>query len=359
MLRSNHDIGLAHRTTAYSRRAPSPRRSIRSKRRRGASSREVTPGPPARVGAACPPSTRLLTKTLSSSARPLRRKDQMTVLPPSTRMDRTFRAARRSSRPGKSTSFLPIRKTSAGANVRLHSSDVTISVAALPSRTWEVAGVLPSESRTTRSGFRPFAYSVFTVSFGSSLRTVPTPTRIASTDARRRCTRRRSSSLLSRTPVPSESAIFPSMLIAAFTITRGRTAIRWAGRITTLRVRSEVHLARRPARAGGSDESPSGPRRRVAIPSKGGGDPRGPLRCGRPRGPAGSEPGTRSPPLRDGLYRRRHRPDPAEAARPLHVARNRGRRRTSVGGPPGLHEDPAALQDPRKRRPGFGGQESD
>src|SRR5437867_11810271 len=283
----------------------------------------------------------------------------MTVLPPSTRIVFTSRAARRSRRACKSTSSLPRRMTSACGNERPLSSDVTINVGALPSKTWAESGILPSESRTTRNGFRPYAYSDFTVSFGSSFRTVPTPTRIASTAARRRCTRRRSSSLLNRTPLPSGSAIFPSTLIAALMITRGRTAIRWAGRITTLRVRSEVHLARRLARAGGRDESPFGPRRRVATQSEGGGDPRGPLRCGRPRGPAGSEPGTRSPPLRDGLYRRRHRPDPPEAARPLHVARNRGRRTTSVAGPPGLHEGPAAVQDPRKRRPGFGGQESD
>src|SRR5207302_5779489 len=82
MFRTNDELGLSHRTTAYSRRAPSPSRSIRSKRRRGAASSEVTPWPPASVGAAWPPSTRLLTKTFSSSARPFRRKDQMTVLPP-------------------------------------------------------------------------------------------------------------------------------------------------------------------------------------------------------------------------------------------------------------------------------------
>src|SRR6267143_121495 len=262
-----------HRTTAYSRSAPSPSRSIRSKRRRGASFREATPRPPARVGAPCPPSTWLLTNTFSSSARPSWRKDQMTVLPPSTRIVFTSRAARRSRSAFRSTSSLPRRRTSARGNERSHTSEVTINVAALPSRTRADSGVLPSESRTTRRGFRPFAYSDFTVSFGSSFRTVPTPTKIASTAARRRCTRRRSSSLLSRTPLPSESAIFPSTLIAALMITRGRTAIRWTGRITTLRVRSEVHLACRPAWAGGNHESPTGPRRCIALPSKSRGGP--------------------------------------------------------------------------------------
>src|SRR2546421_427537 len=213
MFRTNDELGLSHRTTAYSRRAPSPSRSIQSKRRRGAASSEVTPWPPASVGAAWPPSTRLLTKTFTSSARPFRRKDQMTVLPPSTRIVFTSRAARRSRRASKSTSSLPRRMTSARGNERSLSSDVTINVGALPSKMWAESGILPSESKTTRRGFRPFAYSDFTVSFGSSFRTVPTPTRIASTAARRRCTRRRSSSLLSRTPLPSGSAIFPSTLI--------------------------------------------------------------------------------------------------------------------------------------------------
>src|SRR5439155_3679838 len=240
MFRTNDELGLFHRTTAYSRRAPSPSRSIRSKRRRGAASSEVTPWPPASVGAAWPPSTLLLTKTFSSSARPFRRKDQMTVLPPSTRIVFTSRAARRSRRACKSTSSLPRRMTSAPGNERSLSSDVTINVGALPSNTWAESGILPSESKITRRGFRPFAYSDFTVNFGSSFRTVPTPTRIASTAARRRCTRRRSSSLLNRTPFPSGCAIFPSTLIAALMITRGRTAIRWDGRITTLRVRSEL-----------------------------------------------------------------------------------------------------------------------
>jgi len=43
VLGTNNEVGLRHRTTVYSRRAPSPSRSIRSKRRRGASSSEMTP----------------------------------------------------------------------------------------------------------------------------------------------------------------------------------------------------------------------------------------------------------------------------------------------------------------------------
>ena len=101
---------------------------------------------------------------------------------------------------------------------------VTISVGAAPSRTSAFSGVDPSESSTTRSGFGPRAYSFFTVSLGSSIRIVPTPTRIASHDARSSWTRRRSSSFEIRTPRRDGRAILPSVDIAAFTITWGRTA---------------------------------------------------------------------------------------------------------------------------------------
>src|SRR5205823_12625475 len=103
-----------HGTTEYSRRTPSPRRSTRSSRIGIESSRDFAPRPPARVGADCPPSTRLLTKTLSSSAKRWRRNDQITVLPPSTRMLLTPREDRRSRRRTRSTSSFPQRRTSAG-----------------------------------------------------------------------------------------------------------------------------------------------------------------------------------------------------------------------------------------------------
>src|SRR5207247_5598214 len=159
------------RTTAYSRRTPSPRGAARSNRNRTASSAGLASRFPARVGAEWPPKTSLATKTLSSSARPRRRNDQMMVLPPSTRRRRTPRAARRSRRTSRSTSSFPIRKTSTSGKVRLLPSEVTIKVGAVRSRTLAPSGVLPLESRTIRRGFRPFAYSAFTVSFGSSFRT--------------------------------------------------------------------------------------------------------------------------------------------------------------------------------------------
>src|SRR3990170_2726235 len=81
-----------HRTTAYSRSTPSPRRSTRVRRSRAACSSVAAPSPPARVGAVAPPRTALPTNTRSSSARPPCRKDQITVLPPSTRSVRIPRA---------------------------------------------------------------------------------------------------------------------------------------------------------------------------------------------------------------------------------------------------------------------------
>src|SRR3989442_4006245 len=83
-----------HRITEYSNRPPSPRRLVRASRNRVESATDVTPSPPASVGANRPPRIWLLTKTFSSSARPCRRKDQITVLPPSTRTARTPRFAK-------------------------------------------------------------------------------------------------------------------------------------------------------------------------------------------------------------------------------------------------------------------------
>src|SRR6266540_7106048 len=179
-----------HRTTEYSSKTPAPRRSERSSVSRIDSSSDAAPSPPARVGAERPPRTRLPTKTFSSSTRPARRNDQITVLPPSTKTVRIPRPPSRSSRAPRSTSSFPHRRTSAWANVRSEASDVTMSVGARPSRTRACSGVWPSESRTIRSGMRSGATtSAFTVSFGSSWRTVPTPTRIASTRPRSDCTR--------------------------------------------------------------------------------------------------------------------------------------------------------------------------
>src|SRR5438876_1871446 len=336
------------RTTAYSRRTPSPRGAARSNRNRTASSAGVASRFPARVGAEWPPKTSLATKTLSSSARPRRRNDQMMVLPPSTRRRRTPRAPRRSRRTSRSTSSFPIRKTSTSGKVRLLASDVTINVGAVRSRTLAPAGVLPLESSTIRRGFRPFTYSAFTVSFGSSFRTVPIPTRTASAFARSAWTRRRSSSLLKRTGFPPESAIVPSTLIVALMTTCGRTSIRCAVRINNLCGFGAKFIYRVELRGSvRSHEGSPGPRRRPALPSDRRRDRGNPIRCRRPRDPAGSESGARRPPLRDGLHRRRRRPDPSEAAGPTHLSRNRCGGGPRERGSESVHEDPTPLSRSR------------
>src|SRR5437763_179170 len=176
----------------------------------------------------------------------------------------------------------------------------------LRSSTLAPSGVLPLESSTIRRGFRPFTYSAFTVSFGSSFRTVPIPTRTASAFARSAWTRRRSSSLLKRTGFPPESAIFPSTLIAALMTTCGRTSIRCAVRINNLCGFGAKFIYRVELRGSvRSHEGSPGPRRRPALPSDRRRDRGSPIRCRRPRDPAGSESGARRPPLRDGLHRRR------------------------------------------------------
>src|SRR6266508_6437139 len=268
-----------HRTTEYSSKTPSPRRSERSSASRIDSESEAAPSPPARVGAERPPRTRLPTKTFSSSTRPARRNDQITVPPPSTRRVRIPRPPSRSSRAPRSTSSFPHRRTSARANVRSEASDVTMSVGAWPSRTRACSGVRPSESRTIRSGLRS-ATSGLVVSFGSSLRTVPTPTRIASTRPRRRCTRCTSSSLLRRARWPSRKAIFPSRLIAALTITRGRTTGPKGGKHNKFADADGIffYLGHLPP-GGGTDEGPSRARGRHAVPRERGRGRGDSLRC--------------------------------------------------------------------------------
>src|SRR5439155_1574209 len=194
-----------------------------------------------------------------------------------------------------------MRETLTAEKVRLLASDVTIKVGALRSRTLAPAGVLPLESSTIRRGFRPFTYSAFTVSFGSSFRTVPIPTRTASAFARSAWTRRRSSSLLNRTGFPPESAIFPSTLIAALMTTCGRTSIRCAVRINNLCGFGAKFIYRAELRGSvRSHEGSLGPRRRPALPSDRRRNRGNPIRCRRSRDPAGSESRARRPPLRDG-----------------------------------------------------------
>src|SRR3989442_2602767 len=182
------------------------------------------PPPPPSVGVEGPPMMKLPTNTSSSSARPARRKDQFTVLPPSTSSRFTPRSWRIPRSRSTSTWSSPHRTTSAFRNVFTQLVFVAINVGAVPSNTAAFTGEEPSESMTTRSGFGPRANSFFTVSFGSSIRTVPTPTRIASHAARSSWSRFRSSSFEIRTPSREGSAIFPSADIAAFTTTCGRTA---------------------------------------------------------------------------------------------------------------------------------------
>ena len=83
-------------------------------------------------------------------------------------------------------------------------------------------GARPS---TMRRGEAPGASR--TVSCGSSARTVPAPTTMASLAARNSCTRRRAGSPVIKPPEPVLAAIYPSMVIANLSITNGRPVRRW------------------------------------------------------------------------------------------------------------------------------------
>ena len=76
---------------------------------------------------------------------------------------------------------------------------------------------------TTRSGWRSarLPSGSRAVSFGSSTKTVPVPTTMASAAARRRCTSARAASLVIHWLLPSAAALRPSTLVANFQVTCG------------------------------------------------------------------------------------------------------------------------------------------
>ena len=163
--------------------------------------------------------------TINRSARPSDRNEVITRAPPSTSSDWT--PARRSassaaigSTPcgprGTTTTDTPRRGSSSRRSTG-DASVVTIVVAASPPRTRAPSGVRRVESSTTRIGEAPG--TIRTVSCGSSVRTVPTPTRTASHDARSACETRRSSSPLIHRESPVDVAILPSSVWAYFTTT--------------------------------------------------------------------------------------------------------------------------------------------
>ena len=80
-------------------------------------------------------------------------------------------------------------------------------------------------SSTTRSGTRPREEPVRTVRLGSSTRTVPMPTRIASERARRRCTIFWAAGLVIQRDSPLAVAILPSKVAATFNVTNGRPVV--------------------------------------------------------------------------------------------------------------------------------------
>ena len=95
-------------------------------------------------------------------------------------------------------------------------------VAASSERTPEPSGILSAASSTTRIGEAPG--TIRTVSWGSSVRTVPIPTSTASHEARKACDSRRSSSPLIHRESPRDVAILPSSVCAYLTTTYGLVA---------------------------------------------------------------------------------------------------------------------------------------
>ena len=98
----------------------------------------------------------------------------------------------------------------------------TISGTSDPPRTsFESSGSRPSESNTTRVGWRATP-SIRAVSWGSSVSAVPIPTATASASARQRCERARLASPEIHCESPVRVATLPSSVIADLKITSGR-----------------------------------------------------------------------------------------------------------------------------------------
>src|SRR5208282_1418237 len=110
-------------------------------------------------------------------------------------------------------------------NTRVDRSEVAMIVGVEPSSTRASDGVRPLASTTMRIGFLPGVTprsSQWTRNDGSSLTTVPTPTRTASAFARKCCTRSRSSGEERAARFPPANARRPSSEAAQFTQTVGR-----------------------------------------------------------------------------------------------------------------------------------------
>ena len=102
-------------------------------------------------------------------------------------------------------------------------SVVMTSVGAASARICASGGRRSVVSRTIRRGEAPGTRR--TVSWGSSARTVPTPTSTASHAARRACDVRRSASLLIHFESPVRVAMRPSRVCAYFRTTYGRASV--------------------------------------------------------------------------------------------------------------------------------------
>src|SRR5918994_1510635 len=169
------------------------------------------------------------TATISRSATPAASMAVITRAPPSTSSDRTPLTRRSFNTASRSTPLGPVgtvrtatwRDRSSSRRSGLAWSVAKMIVVASSSRTRAVGGVRRVESRTTRTGDAPA--TMRTVSCGSSVTTVPTPTSTASHAARKAWEMARSPSPLIHFESPLAVAIRPSSVCAYFRTTCGRS----------------------------------------------------------------------------------------------------------------------------------------
>src|SRR5438552_1970273 len=172
------------------------------------------------------------TNSATRPTTPASRNDACTSPPPSTSTARTSRSnsaariASTATRPARTGQRSTVAPADCSAVTRAAGARSPTAMSArdgvAPAITWAPEGVRASVSRTTRHGSRGHGRPSRTVSAGSARSTVVTPTTSASASRRCRCASARAASPVTQRAAPCTSAILPSALIPALSVTCGR-----------------------------------------------------------------------------------------------------------------------------------------
>src|SRR5664280_1145169 len=221
----------AGRIRADSRRS-APIRTASRPARRQASPRRSAPSPASGERASAPPTRSGATYAVTRSTRPAFRNDAAVTPPPSTSTERTSRAwsaprrAPRSTPPpaaGLEKTCTPRSRNGARRGSRAGTAVTSQTSPPAAENTRAVAGTRRAPSRTSRRcGVMAEERARRRVRSGSSARTVPAPTRMASHSSRRRRASFRAASPVIHFDSPVRVAMRPSSDAAHLTWTKGR-----------------------------------------------------------------------------------------------------------------------------------------